>query len=174
MGVYLMAKSMLIPMSKVWARPLSPKRRTFYATAYNNCVFTASNLSTVWKGPSPDVNWLCPCTQSQVHKEVVFPVFCGRTWPAQSPDLNLIKHLLDELECQLWVRPYHPTSVLDLTNALVAELEKICAAKFQILMESLKQKGGGCYSSKLMPMVLECHVQHSHIGVMFVQMHFYI
>jgi hypothetical protein len=40
-------------------------------------------------------------------------------WPAQSPDLN--KHLWDELERQLRARSNRPTSVADLTNALVAE-----------------------------------------------------
>ena len=42
-------------------------------------------------------------------------------WPAQSPDLNPIKHLWDELETRLRARPNRPTSVPDLTNALVAE-----------------------------------------------------
>ena len=42
-------------------------------------------------------------------------------WPAQSLDLNPIEHLWDELECQLQSRPNFPTSVPDLTNALVAE-----------------------------------------------------
>ncbi len=49
-------------------------------------------------------------------------------WPAQSPDLNPIQHLLDELEQHPWARPDRPTSVLDLTNALVAEWEQISAA----------------------------------------------
>jgi hypothetical protein len=46
-------------------------------------------------------------------------------WPAQSPDLNPIKHLWDELEYQLRARPNHPTSVPNLTNALVAEWKKV-------------------------------------------------
>ncbi|MCI4392256.1 hypothetical protein PGIGA_G00143960, partial [Pangasianodon gigas] len=41
--------------------------------------------------------------------------------PAQSPDLNPTEHLWDELEHRLNPRPPHPTSVPDLTNALVAE-----------------------------------------------------
>ena len=42
-------------------------------------------------------------------------------WPAQSPDLTPIKRLWDELEHRLRARPNQPTSVPDLTNALVAE-----------------------------------------------------
>jgi hypothetical protein len=32
-------------------------------------------------------------------------------WPAHSPDLNPIEHLLDELECRLRSRPQRPTSL---------------------------------------------------------------
>ena len=49
-------------------------------------------------------------------------------WPAQSPDLKPIEHLWDELERQLRARPNHPTSVHDLTNALVAEWKQVPAA----------------------------------------------
>ena len=42
-------------------------------------------------------------------------------WPAQSPDIDPIEHLLDELECRLRARPNRSTSVPDLTNALMAE-----------------------------------------------------
>lgn len=45
---------------------------------------------------------------------------------------TLYKNLWDELECRLWARPYHPTSVLDVTNALVVELEQILAARINI------------------------------------------
>ena len=58
-------------------------------------------------------------------------------WPAQSPDLNPIEHLWDELECQLRARPNRPTSVPDLTNYLVAEWKQVPAAMFLHLVESL-------------------------------------
>ena len=45
-------------------------------------------------------------------------------WPAQSPDLNPIEQLWDELEQRLRARPSHPTSVCDLTNALLEEWSK--------------------------------------------------
>ena len=61
-------------------------------------------------------------------------------WPAQSPDLNPIEHLWDELEWQLRVRPNRPTSVPDLTNALVAEWKEVPIAMFLYLVESLPRR----------------------------------
>ena len=61
-------------------------------------------------------------------------------WPAQSPDLNPIEHLWDELERQLQARPNLPTSVPNLTNALVAEWKQVPAAMIQHLVESLHRK----------------------------------
>ena len=58
-------------------------------------------------------------------------------WPAQSTYPNPIKQLWDELESRLRARPNCPTSVLDLTNALVA---LVPAAKFQHLGESLPRR----------------------------------
>ena len=60
--------------------------------------------------------------------------------PAQSPDLNPIEHLWDELERRLRARPNCPPSVPDLTDALVAEWKQIPAAMFQHLVESLPRR----------------------------------
>jgi hypothetical protein len=61
-------------------------------------------------------------------------------WPAQSPDLNSIEHLSDELEHRLRARPNCPTSVRDLTNALVPDWKPVPAAMFQHLAESLSRR----------------------------------
>ena len=61
-------------------------------------------------------------------------------WPAQSPDLNPIKHLWDELERRLQAKPNHPTAAPNLTNALVAEWKQVPAAMFQHLVESLPRR----------------------------------
>jgi hypothetical protein len=61
-------------------------------------------------------------------------------WPAQSPDLNPIEHLWDDLERQLRARPNHATSVPDLTNALVAEWKQVPTAMFQHIVENLPRR----------------------------------
>jgi hypothetical protein len=71
--------------------------------------------------------------------------------PAQSPDLNPIKHLWDDLECRLRARPNRKTSVPVLTNALVAEWKQVPTAMFQNLVESLPKR----VEAILMPMILE-------------------
>ncbi|MCI4392463.1 hypothetical protein PGIGA_G00146260 [Pangasianodon gigas] len=60
--------------------------------------------------------------------------------PAKSLDLNPTEHLWDELEHRLHPRPPRPTSVPDLTNALVSEWTQIPTATLQNLVESLPRK----------------------------------
>ena len=55
-------------------------------------------------------------------------------------DVNPLQRLGDKLESWLRAKPYHPTSMANLTNALVAESEQIPAAGFQNLVESLHRK----------------------------------
>ena len=61
-------------------------------------------------------------------------------WPAQSPDLNLIEHLWDELEQRLRARPSHPTSVCDLANTLLEEWSKFPISTLLSLIESLPRR----------------------------------
>jgi hypothetical protein len=71
-------------------------------------------------------------------------------WPAQSPDLNLIEHLGDELECRLCSRPERLTSLTALATALQEEWATIPPETFKHQTESLpgrvraliKPKGG--------------------------------
>ena len=75
----------------------------------------------------------------KVRIEMVCRDQCGRTWYAQSADLNPIEHLWDELERRLRARPYRPTSEPNRTNAIVAEWRQVPAAMFQHLLKSLLQ-----------------------------------
>ena len=80
-------------------------------------------------------------------------------WPAQSPDLNPILHLWDELERRLRARPNCPTSVPDLTNYFVVEWKEVPAAMFQHVVENLPRRVEAVIAAKgipiLMPMILE-------------------
>ena len=58
-------------------------------------------------------------------------------WPAQSADLNPIKHLWDELEHRLRASANRSTLVPDLTDELVGEWKQVPASMFQHLVESL-------------------------------------
>ena len=69
-------------------------------------------------------------------------------WPAQSPDLNPIEHLWDELERRLRAWPNRPTFVPDLTNALVAEWKQVPRSNVPTSSGKPSQTSGGCYSSK--------------------------
>jgi hypothetical protein len=84
-------------------------------------------------------------------------------WFAQSPYLNPIKHLWDELERRLRAWPYRPTSVSGLTEWNGKEwLNGSKSQQCNVPTSNIKpsQKWGGFYSSKegtnsiLMPMNL--------------------
>jgi len=77
-------------------------------------------------------------------------------WPGQSTVLNPIEHLWDELERRLRARPNRPTSVPDLTNALVAEWKQIPAAIFQHLVESLPRRVEAVIAAKGTPTPSSC------------------
>ena len=110
------------------------------AIAYNDSL-DDSVLPPLWQQFGEDP-FLFQHDNSPVHKarfiKTWFVEICVEKldWPAQSPDLNPLKHLWDELECRLRVRPNRPTSVPDLTNALVVEWKQVPATMFQHPLES--------------------------------------
>jgi hypothetical protein len=108
--------------------PLLPVKGNLNTTEYNY-IPDDSVLPNLWQhfGESP---FLYQHDNAPVHKarsiQKLFVVIGVEEldWPAQSPDLNPIEQLWDELEHRLRARPNHLTSVPDLTNALVLNRSK--------------------------------------------------
>ena len=108
--------------------PLVPVRETLNAKAYQE-MLDNSMLTALWEqfgdGPSCSNMTVHQCTK-QVHKDMRREFGVDELdWWAHSPDLILMEHLCDELECRLRARPSCPTSVCDLTNELLEEWSKI-------------------------------------------------
>ena len=72
-------------------------------------------------------------------------------WPSQSPDLNPIEHLWDELERQLKKRVMHPKNVSELEVAVKEEWSQIPLEKINKLIESMPRRIEACISSNGWP-----------------------
>ncbi|KAK3538471.1 hypothetical protein QTP86_003686 [Hemibagrus guttatus] len=102
--------------------PLVPVKGTLNVSAYQDILVNV--MPPTLREQFGDDPFLLQyqCT-SKIHKDMDERVWCGGI--SQSPDLNPIEHLWDELERRLRARPSRPTSVPDLTNTLLEERSEI-------------------------------------------------
>lgn len=93
---------------------------------------TSNFLATVWGRPIAGPAGLCPCAQSELHKDNVRWIWCGGTWLACSSDLNTTGR--DEsTNCEPGLLSQHVPS-------LMIESAQIPTDTLQNLVESLPRR----------------------------------
>ncbi|KAK3553746.1 hypothetical protein QTP70_007607 [Hemibagrus guttatus] len=145
--------------------PLVPVKGTLNASAYQD-ILDNFMLPTLWEqfGDDPFL-FQHDCTPVTKARSI-------KTWmrefgveelarPAQSPDLNPIEHLWDELERRLRARPSCPTSAPDLTNVLLEERSNIPINTLLNLVESLPKRVEAVIAAKggTTPYYIHAHVK---------------
>ena len=132
-------------VATVWGSPFPVPAWQCAAKAYCYSIKLHSVLPTLWQqfgeGPFLFQHDIDPVHKARLIQKWFVEIGVEELdLPAQSPDLNPIEHLLNELECWLWARPNRPSSMANLTDAPVAEWKQVAAAMFQHLVESLPRR----------------------------------
>ncbi|GFV16449.1 transposable element Tc1 transposase [Trichonephila clavipes] len=69
-------------------------------------------------------------------------------WPSQTPDLNPIEHLLDELEGRLCSQPNRPSSLQTLTSPVMDAWKAVPMVTYQKWVESLPKRVKAAINAK--------------------------
>ncbi|MDC9721120.1 MAG: hypothetical protein PSN46_10420, partial [Gammaproteobacteria bacterium] len=69
-------------------------------------------------------------------------------WPALSPDLAPIEHVLDELGRRAYSRPNKPTTVDDLHRALTEEWNNMPQTVIQNIILSMRRRCTACINAR--------------------------
>jgi len=137
-------------------RPFVPIGHRLNATAYLRIVSDHVHPFMATMYPSSDAYYQqdnAPCHKSRIISNWFLEhddEFTVLKWPPQSPDLNPIEHLWDEVERDLGALYVHPTNLHQLQDAIQSIWANISKEWFQHLVESmpcrimavLKVKGG--------------------------------
>ena len=94
-------------------------------------------------------------------------VWCGWTWLACTT-WPQPEHLWDALEWRLRARPSSPTSVCDLTNALMEEWSKIPINTLLNIMESLPRRAEAVRAAKGRPILYQTLWNKNRISLKFI------
>ncbi|KAK3525642.1 hypothetical protein QTP70_002551 [Hemibagrus guttatus] len=150
---------------RVGLGPFVPVKGTLNASAYQD-ILDNFMLPTLWEqfGDDPFLfqHDCTPVTKARSIKTWMSEFGVEELdWPAQSPDLNLIEHLWDELERRLRARPSRPTSVPDLTNVFLVEWSKIPINTLLNLVESVPRRVEAVIAAKggTTPYYIHVHVK---------------
>lgn len=124
--------------------PLVLVRGNMNAEAYQTVLDNAA-LPTLWAhfgtGPYLFQHDNAPCHTAGIINTWFEDMDVGKLdWPAQSPDLNPIEHLWDELERRLRARTSRPNNTTELFAALKEEWSKIPIETCRSLVDSLPRR----------------------------------
>ena len=84
--------------------------------------------------------WGCFCAHGRSPLVVVVHGVEVFDWPSRSPDLNLIKHIWDELGCRVRQQVNPPQTLGDLERALVEQWRRLPQAVFTNVLRSMRRR----------------------------------
>lgn len=123
-----------------WSGPLSSSEGKVYATSYKDILGNIYSFNTVPTVSPPA--WQCPCTQSRVHKETVWWIWCGGTWGTPVNTFGMDWKVI--CEPGLPMQPSHVSLLIQVTVQLAnpfVSAQNLAAQELQLIFT--KHQNGG-------------------------------